>query len=122
MQSTHSPYSNTYEDDDAHRRRANDEWRHDPARREAARARAEEVRAAHIEAHALLQQAVSVLRAVGPLDPDQDAMTLRASRDLGVALVRFDRDAKIIGAPLNETAIGNRAAFGYAWPAGPARP
>jgi hypothetical protein len=116
MQSTHSPYSNTYEDDDAHVRRANPEWREDPERREAARVRAEEVRAAHAEAHALLKQAVDVLRAVGPLNPYEDATVLRASRNLGVTLVQFDRDAKGLAEPLNETAVGNRAAFGYAWP------
>lgn len=103
-------------DDTTHVRRANNKWRHDPQRRAAARSRAEEVRAAHAKAHAFLKQAVAALRAIGPLDPNEDAVALRTKRDLGVALVGFDRDARSMTGPVGEVAVGNKAAFGYAWP------
>lgn len=115
--STHSPYSNTY--DDGIVRRANAEWRRDPERREAARARLAEISDAFEAAHAHLKQAVAAFSAAGVLNPHEDAIAERCQRALVSALVRFDRDAPTLTEAPNDTYLGNKAAFGYAQPRRP---
>ena len=114
MQSTHSPYSNAHEDDDAYTRRADSNWRDDPERREAARTRIEEIQSAFDQAHEHLKQAVAAFDAVGALDPNEDALAARCQKALRLAAIRFAGDASMVMEAPNDTYLGNKAAFGYA--------
>lgn len=107
-------YDPYYGDDDVPTRRANDEWRNDPERREAARARLAEISEAFEAAHAHLKQAVAAFSKAGVLDPNDDAIAERCQRALRMTLIRFDTDAQSVTEEPNDTYIGNKAAFGYA--------
>lgn len=112
MTSYYGPYSSDY--DDVPMRRANNEWRNDPARLEAARARISEIGSCFDQAHDLLKQAVDAFAAAGLLDPDEDAQAARCQKALLMTLTQFDRDAPFVTDEPTDTYLGNKAAFGYA--------
>lgn len=114
-------YDPYYGEDSGPMRRANDEWRHDPERREAARARLTEISDAFEAAHAHLKQAMAAFDKVGVLDAttgSYEAIPARCQRSLRMALIRFDSDAKMVAEEPTDTYLGNAAAFGYAAPKG----
>lgn len=114
-------YDPYYDDDGVPMRRANSEWRNDPQRREAARVRLAEISDAFEAAHAHLQAAVAAFATVGVLDPNEDAIAERCQRALRMTLTRFDSDAQSVTEEPNDTYLGNKAAFGYAWSPVPPR-
>lgn len=107
-------YDPYYGNEDALTRRANDQWRNDPERREAARVRLAEISAAFEQAHEHLKGAMAAFDALGVLDATEDATAERCQHALRMTLVRFDRVAQFVTDDPNENLLGNKAAFGYA--------
>lgn len=92
---------------------ANQEWRDDPARRQAAVEHRERQNAAVAEAIPHLQAAYEALRGLHPTEHDPTSrMIQEVSYHTWAAL---DQAKKIGTGPPNDCEVGNMAAFGVGW-------